>query len=99
MDIKKILPAVLLAVLGFALSAWSIYVIAANSGDGSIFSFKGEIVFIIAGILLMAFAIYYAKNGDQYSDEEESDDEVEIIWENEGEEAESDTDSEDIKKE
>lgn len=94
MDIKKILPALLLAVLGFALTAWSIYVIAANSADGSLFYFKGQIVFIAAGILLMIFAIYYAKNGDQYKDEEESEDELGIVWEEVDEEDNEKTDEE-----
>lgn len=95
MDIKKILPALLLAVLGFALTAWSIYVIAVNSGDGSLFYFKGQIVFIIAGILLMVFAIYYSKNGDQYRDEEESEDELGIVWEEAGEEDSVESNEED----
>ncbi|MDL2261698.1 DNA polymerase V family protein, partial [Methanimicrococcus sp. OttesenSCG-928-J09] len=78
-----------------ALTAWSIYVIAANSADGSLFYFKGQIVFIAAGILLMIFAIYYAKNGDQYKDEEESEDELGIVWEEAGEEDSVESNEED----
>lgn len=84
MDLKKNLPAFLLALAGFGLVAWSFYIIVTNRAAASLTDFKSQFVFIIAGILLIGFAVYYLKNGDQYaSDSEEMSEDVEIIWETE----------------
>ncbi|WNY28343.1 hypothetical protein MmiEs2_05280 [Methanimicrococcus stummii] len=80
-DIKKIMPALLLALLGLIFVFWNIYVIL-KSNAASLWDLKGPIVLIITGLLLFVFAVYYARNEDrQYKDEDDPEDEIEIIYE------------------
>jgi len=80
--LAKLLPTLLLAAVGLAFVFWNIYVIVSHMNAG-IVSLKSPIVFIITGILLVAFAIFYARNEDnQYrEDDDEDDDDIGIIYE------------------
>lgn len=86
MDVKRIFPIFLLAALGFILAAWNVYIIAVNLGTVPLQNLKSPIVFIVTGLLLIGFSVYYAKNGDQYSERPEE--EIQIIWEEDPEEKE-----------
>lgn len=79
MNSQKIIPAAILAVLGFALVFFSIYLLLSGSTD--VLGLKGQLVMIVGGLLIIVFAIFYVRN-DEYSDVELPDeDDVEIIWE------------------
>jgi len=87
MDSKKLISALLLAVLGLALAVWNLCIMISNSNAVSLLNFKSQIVLIITGILLVIFAIFYAKNEDrQYKEEDEDgfEDGFEIIYDENG---------------
>ena len=103
MNIKELIPALLLAAVGLALTVWSIFIILSNS-NASILTLKGPIFLAVAGILLVAFSIFYVKTADhQYKEgnDDEFEDELGIIWkENEDEnEDENDDENEEVNKE
>jgi len=92
MNIKELIPALLLAAVGLALTVWSVFIILSNP-NASILNLKGPIILAVAGILLVAFAIFYVKNVDhQYKEEDEDEfkDELGIIWEENEDESEDD---------
>lgn len=77
---QRLFPAFLLGFLGFILAAWNVYLILSSESD-SFFSFKGQIVFIVAGLILIGFAVWHVK-GKEYSDIEDVQNEtLEIEWE------------------
>jgi len=102
MNIKELIPALLLAAVGLALTVWSVFIIFSNS-NASILNLKGPIVLAVAGMLLVAFAIFYVKTVDrQYreedEDENEFEDELGIIWEECEEEDEDEFEDERVGK-
>ncbi|MDV0445527.1 hypothetical protein MmiAt1_11100 [Methanimicrococcus sp. At1] len=100
-DNKKLLPAFLLATLGFILAAWSIYIIL-SSNSYSFSDLKSPIVFIIAGILLIVFAVWHVK-GKEYSDiEYDEGEDLGIEWDESKEgdvESEEDVEDDDVESE
>jgi hypothetical protein len=82
METKNILPAVLMAALGLILSGLGIFILVSNLNSDSSSSFGSQVVFIIAGLFLFGFAIYYAKTGGESDKELEPEDEFAgIEWE------------------
>lgn len=93
MDIKRAIPAFILGALGFISTVFGIFLLL--SGSTAVLGLKGQLVVIVGGLLLVAFAIFYARNENEYKDEEGAvHDAVEIIWE-EADEAESENDDAD----
>jgi len=106
MNIKELIPALLLAAVGLALTVWSVFIILSNS-NVSILNLKGPVVLAVAGILLVSFAIFYVKTADrQYREEDEDEDEFEdefedelgIVWEECEEEDEDEFEDERVGK-
>ena len=82
MKTKNILPATLMAVLGLILAGLGIWLLISNLNSGSLSGLGSQIVFIIAGLFLLVFAIYYAKTGGESDKELEPEDEFAgIEWE------------------
>jgi hypothetical protein len=82
MKTKNILPATLMAVLGLILAGLGIWLLISNLNGGPSSGFGSQIVFIIAGLFLFVFAIYYAKTGGESDKELEPEDEFAgIEWE------------------
>ena len=82
MKTKNIIPAILTAVLGLILAGLGIWILISNLNSGSSSGFGSQIVFIIAGLFLFVFAIYYAKTGGESDKELEPEEEfIEIEWE------------------
>ena len=82
MKTKNILPATLMAVLGLILAGLGIWLLISNLNSGSLSGLGSQIVFIIAGLFLFVFAIYYAKTGGESDKEFEPEDEFAgIEWE------------------
>ncbi|MDR2943481.1 MAG: DUF2157 domain-containing protein [Methanosarcinales archaeon] len=80
MDMKRAIPAFILAALGFIMMFFGIFLLLAGSIDA--LSLRGRLVLIIGGLLFVVFAVFYARNENEYKDEEDAArDEVEIIWE------------------
>ncbi|WNY23170.1 hypothetical protein MmiHf6_04740 [Methanimicrococcus hongohii] len=85
---RKIIPAIILGALGFGLAWWSIYIIISNLDTASLTDFKAPIVFIITGIILVVFAVYYARGGGEPGGlpfDELEDETVELIYEEDDE--------------
>ncbi len=79
MDMKRAMPAFILGALGFVLMFFGLFLFLSGSND---LSLRARFVLIIGGLLLVAFAIFYARNENEYKDEDDFvRDEVEIIWE------------------
>ena len=82
MKTKNILPAILIAVLGLILAGLGIWILISNLNSGSSSGLGSQIVFIIAGLFLSVFAIYYTKTGGESDKEFEPEDEFAgIEWE------------------
>lgn len=80
MDIKRAIPAFILAALGFMSTFFGIFLLF--SGSTEVLGLRGQLVLIVGGLLLVAFAIFYIRNENEYKDEDDTgEDEVEIIWE------------------
>jgi len=82
MKTKNIIPAIVTAVLGLILAGLGIWILISNLNSGSSSGLGSQIVFIIAGLFLFVFAIYYAKTGGESDKELEPEDEFAgIEWE------------------
>jgi hypothetical protein len=82
MKTKNIFPAILIAVLGLILAGLGIWILISNLNSDSSSSLGSQFVFIVAGLFLFVFAIYYAKTGGESDKELEPEDEFAgIEWE------------------
>ncbi|MBZ3934936.1 hypothetical protein [Methanimicrococcus blatticola] len=92
MDMKRAIPAFILAALGFISTFFGIFLLFSGSTD--VLSLRGQLVLIVGGLLIVAFAIFYARNENEYKDEDDTvEDEVEIIWEKVDEDESSEDES------
>lgn len=83
MDIKRAIPAFILGALGFISTVFGIFLLL--SGSTAVLGLKGQLVVIVGGLLLVAFAIFYVRNENEYKDEDDIiQEDVEIIWEEAG---------------
>ena len=82
MKAKNILSAILIAVPGLILAGLGIWILISNLNSDSPSSLGSQIVFIIMGLFLFVFAIYYAKTGGESDKEFEPEDEFDVVeWE------------------
>ena len=82
MKTKNILSAILIAVLGLILAGLGIWILISNLNSDSPSGLRSQIVFIIMGLFLFVFAIYYAKTGGESDKELEPEDEFDgVEWE------------------
>ena len=82
METKNILPAILIAVPGLILAGFGAWTLISDLNTGFSSGVGSQIVFIITGLFLFVFAIYYAKTGGQSDKEFEPEDEFDgIEWE------------------
>jgi sulfite exporter TauE/SafE len=82
MERKNLIPALMLALLGIFMICGSIFIAMTNNTE-TFEGFKALIIFFIAGIILVAFAVYYAKTGGMSDKEweDEPKDDLGIVWE------------------
>jgi len=60
---KNLFPALILASLGAFMIGWSIFITLTSLDTGNFESVGALVTFYIAGILLIVFAVHYARTG------------------------------------
>ncbi|MDR0766992.1 MAG: hypothetical protein LBE57_00885 [Methanosarcinales archaeon] len=79
---QNLIPALILALLGIIFIGWSIFILITSLNPETLEGIGALFTFFIAGVMLIAFSVYYAKTGGESDKEWESDpDDFGIEWE------------------
>jgi len=90
MERKNLIPALMLAALGILMIGGSIFIMVTSYAE-TLKDLRALVTFFAAGILLIAFAVYFAKTGgmSDLEREEEKPEDLGIEWEIDEEENEN----------